>query len=99
MGPVKVRVLTLEPALGVPRITNADNKEEGTGAIWNFTAQLAGKPLAPMELSEPRTLTFAISDLRPLRQGRDLVRRVMNLEARIFAKVQKTPETTDEKTK
>jgi hypothetical protein len=81
-GPVKVRVLTLESDLGVPEITNADNGQGGTGAVWDFTAQLSGAPLASMKLSAVRTLSFQISDLRPLAQGKDFKTSLFNLDRR-----------------
>ena len=37
---MKIRVLTMESEIGVPEITNADNGQNGTGAVWNFSAEL-----------------------------------------------------------
>ena len=87
--PVKVRVLTLEAGLGVPRITNADNGESGTGAVWDFTKLVAGGTLAPMKLSEPRTLTFQLSDVRGIKPGKNFEYRLMNIDARVFSKLRK----------
>ena len=95
-GPVKVRVLTLESDLGVPEITNADNGEGGTGAVWDFTPQLSGAPLASMKLSAPRTLTFRVSDLRPLAQGKDFKFSLFNLDTRVFGKLHKEKFDKDE---
>ena len=53
-----MRVLTLESEIGVPEITNADNRENGTGAVWDFTPQLPGGKLPSMALSRQKTLTF-----------------------------------------
>lgn len=91
-APVKVRVLTLEPGLGVPRIMDADNGEEGTGAVWDFTPMIDGGSLASMQLSAPKTLTFHLTDLRGLRQGRDLEGGILNLDTRVFANLSKTEE-------
>jgi hypothetical protein len=88
-APIRARVLTLESQLGVPEITNADNGQHGTGAVWNFSSQLAGGKLASLKRSKPRTLTFHISDLRPLGQGKDLRTGVLSLDVRFFAKIQK----------
>ena len=89
-SPVKVRVLTLEAGLGVPRITDADNGEGGTGAVWDFTKLLPGGTLAPMKLSEPRTLSLQLSDLRALKPTRDYeMFRVLNIDARVFSKLHK----------
>ena len=85
-GPVKVRVLTLESEMGVPEITNADNGLTGTGAIWDFSQQVSGD-LTSMKVSEPKTLTFKVSDLRPLGQGKDFKYSFLNLDARVLAKL------------
>jgi hypothetical protein len=85
-GPLKVRVLTLESELGVAEITSADNGETGTGAVWDFSAQLPGGKLSSMSLSAPKTLTFRISNLRPLGQSRDFKYNVLNLDTRIYGR-------------
>ena len=94
-GPVKVRVLTLESDLGVPEITNADNGQDGTGAVWDFTPQLAGAPLASMKLSATRTLSFRVSDLRPLAQGKDFKASLFNLDAHVYGKLHKEKSDKD----
>ena len=88
-GPVKVRVMTLESELGVPEITNADNRENGTGAVWDFGPQLSEGRLPSMALSARKTLTFRMSDLRAIGQGRDLKIGLLNLDTRIFGKLRK----------
>jgi len=90
-----VRVVTLESDLGVAEITDADNGEHGTGAVWDFTPQLAGKPLESMKLSETRTLTFLLKDLRVLRPGRDFKRSLLTVDSHIYGKLHKIK---DEKT-
>jgi hypothetical protein len=65
-SPLKVRILSLESQLGIPQITNADNSQAGSGAVWDFTAQLPNGSLAPNELSSSRVLIFHLSDIRPL---------------------------------
>lgn len=97
VAPAKVRVLTLEPGLGVPRIADADNGETGTGAIWDFTDLIAAGTLAPMQRSQPRTLTFQLSDVRALSPGRDFKGAFMNLDTRVFAKLRKAAETDEKK--
>src|SRR5207248_1712158 len=37
VGPVKLRLRTLESQLGVPEVVGADNGERGTGATWDFS--------------------------------------------------------------
>jgi hypothetical protein len=95
-GPVKVRVLTLESDLGVPEITNADNGQSGTGAVWDFSSQLAGSPLASMKLSAPRTLIFRVSDLRPLAQGKDFKFSFLTLDTRVLGKLHKEKSEKEE---
>jgi hypothetical protein len=95
-GPVKVRVLTLESDLCVPEITNADNGQGGTGAVWDFTPQLSGAPLESMKLSAARTLSFRVSDLRPLAQGKDFKWNVLSLETRVLGKLHKVKSDKDE---
>ena len=100
-GPVKVRVLTLESELGIPEITNADNGQSGTGAVWDFTPQLSGKPLASMKESAARTLMVRVSDLRPLAQGKDFKPAFLTIEARVLGKLRevKTDDTADKNKK
>lgn len=88
-GPVKVRVLTLESDVGVPEITNANNGEPGTGAVWDFSTELSGGKLPSKALSTPKTLTFRLSRLRSLGQGRDFKFRLLNLDGRVFGKLRK----------
>ena len=70
-GPVKVRVIALRSELAVPKIVNADNGAGGPGAVWDFTSFLPDGGLAPGESSRVRPLVFALSDLRPFRQGQE----------------------------
>lgn len=94
-GPVKVRVLTLESQLGVPEITNADNHQNGTGAVWDFTAQLPDGTLPSMKPSAPKTLTFRIADVRTPHPGKDFKRGLLALDMRVLGKLRK--EKTDKR--
>jgi hypothetical protein len=95
-GPIKVRVLTLESALGVPEILNADNGEKGTGAVWDFSSTLSG-PLTTWQLAAPKTLTFKLSDIRPFGFGKELKTGMINIDAKVYGKIRKAKPTTDEK--
>jgi hypothetical protein len=86
-GLVKVRILTLESEYGVPEITNPDNGEHGTGAVWDFTKQIQGGTLGSMKLSEPKALSFRLTDVRPLRQGKDFKNILFNFETHIYGKL------------
>jgi BNR/Asp-box repeat len=87
--PMKMRVVNIESEIGVPEIGNADNTQNGTGAVWDFSSQLPEGGLAPMKLSAPKTLTFRIGDLRPLRQGKDFKFGFLSLDTSVFGKVRK----------
>jgi hypothetical protein len=87
-GPVKVRVLTLESQLGVAEITNADNGQNGTGAVWDFSSTLSG-PLESMKLGAPKTLTFRVTEVRQLSAGKDFKGGILNMETKVFGKIQK----------
>lgn len=87
--PLKVRVVSLESEFGVPEITNAGNGEKGTGAVWDFSSEVAAGKLESMGLSAPKTLTFRLSDLRPLRSGKDFRSDVVHLHARVYGKLRK----------
>jgi hypothetical protein len=89
LGPVKLRVLTLESQLGVPEITNADNGETGTGAVWDFTSDISGGKLGSLQRSTPKTLTFRVSDLRSVGQGQDFTAGIFTLDGHVYGKVQK----------
>ncbi len=88
-GPVKVRVLTLESEIGVPEIINADNGENGTGAVYDFSNVIPKGGLLSMKLSAPKTLTFRMSDLYPLGQGRDFRYSLLNLDVRVLGNIRK----------
>ena len=85
-GPVSVRSLTIESEFGIPEITNAENGEKGTGAVWNFTPQLSKGRLLPMEASRPKILTFRISDLRSLAEISEFMASVISLDLRVYGK-------------
>jgi hypothetical protein len=93
-GPVKVRVLTLESELGVPEITNADNGQSGTGAIWDFSSTVSG-PLESMKFGTPKTLTLRVTDIRPLAAGKDFKGGILNMDTKVFGKLQKEKSDKD----
>lgn len=86
VAPVKVRVLRLESQLGIPEILNTDNGENGTGAVWDFSPQLSGAVLAPGGVSSPRTLTFRITDIRPVEPGRRFRSGLVSLDTRVLGR-------------
>jgi hypothetical protein len=86
-GPLRVRVLSLASGSAVPEIIDADNHLQGPGAIWDFTASLAGERLGPGESTRPRRLRFRLTGLVPFQL--DQRRRLDNLisvEAKVLGK-------------
>jgi hypothetical protein len=53
-GPMKMRVLNMESEIEVPQITNADNDQNGTGEVWDFSSRLPEDKLDSMNLSAPK---------------------------------------------
>jgi len=88
VGPLKVRVIDLKSGLGVPQISNSDNGQYGTGAIWDFSSLIPGGKLNSLAHSEPKTLTFHLSGLRSLGQGRDFNPELFLMDSRVYGKVQ-----------
>ena len=67
-GPFTVRVVRIDSQLGIARVANADNGRGGEGAAWVYEsgpAGDAGTELKPGQHSAPRSLVFALHDLRP----------------------------------
>ena len=85
--PLKVRVTSLSSLLGVPSIVGAENGVAGVGAIWDFGATIPAAGLQPEATGAPRTLTFRLTDLRPIRLLREspgFTSRLVTFEARVF---------------
>jgi hypothetical protein len=85
-GPVKVRVLTLESEFGVPEVTNADNGEHGTGAVWDLSSLVPTGGLASLQASQPKTLTFKLTDVRGMGQGKNLRDNLLNIRSKTLGK-------------
>jgi hypothetical protein len=86
-GPVKVRVLTMESQMGVAEITNADNGERGTGAVFDFSGLMPGDTLGTKQLSQKKKLVFKLTDLRPFRQGKDWEGGLVSLGVKTLGKL------------
>jgi hypothetical protein len=99
VGPIKVRVLTLESGLGVPEIINADNGEHGTGAVWDFASTLPNESgsLTAMQSSAGKPLRFHLTDLRSFGAWRELKSNVMRMDTRVYGKVRKQSPKADDK--
>jgi hypothetical protein len=89
-GPLKLRVVTFASEIGIPEITNADNGEKGTGAVWDFSEQLPGGKLAPQQSSATKVLKFHLSDIYPLVPGdRSGYWGLLRLTGRVYGKAGK----------
>jgi hypothetical protein len=85
-GPIKVRAVMLQSALGVPEVVNADNGEKGEGAVWDFSSLLKANALKPNETSASRKLIFRLSNVQPFKEGTVYKYGLVSLQARIFGK-------------
>ena len=85
-GPVKIRVVRLESQVGVLEILNTDNGERGIGAVWDLTSLLRNGVLLPDSMSAGRELEFRLSDLQPLKSGRDYQKVLVDFEARVLGR-------------
>jgi hypothetical protein len=68
-GPLKARVISLRSDVGVPALGGTVNGLTGVGAMWDFTPLLKDGQLAANTKSDPMTIKFRLTDLRPLVQG------------------------------
>jgi hypothetical protein len=89
-APFKARVVMLRSDLGVPEIRNADNGRQGAGAVWDFTPFVKSGILKPDEQSEPKTLIFHLSNLKPFLQGKEFKFGLVNLNTVVLGKMEKT---------
>jgi len=88
-GPLRARVIALSSELGWPQVVNADNKQSGGGAIFDFGELLPQGSLGPDGVSEAKRLEFRISDPRPFRQGKEFKFGLLSLDARVLGKLEK----------
>ena len=89
IGPIKARVILLKSDIGIPEVLNADNKESGVGAVWDFTPLLKDNKLMPEERLKVKPLKFRLSDLRPIRPSKHYIIRFVSIQARVLGKVEK----------
>jgi hypothetical protein len=96
IAPLKARLVALRSPIGVPRVVAADNGIVGVGAIWDLSATLPNGRLLPGATGTTRTFTVRLSDLRPIRPGKDFVQSLLHFEARMYGRVSggaRQPET------
>ena len=86
-GPIKVRILSLRSALGVPELASGAGASEYGGLLLDYTDLISGGALAPDQASKPRHLQIRFSQLGPLRPREDLVgapRNWLDVNAKIY---------------
>ncbi len=88
-GPMKMRLINMSSAIGVPSPSNADNQVAQVGAVWDLSSLLKENTLKPDESSEVKQLTFHVSNPRPFFDGK-IVRTMdlLNFDVRILAPAQ-----------
>nr|MDQ3919493.1 glycoside hydrolase [Acidobacteriota bacterium] len=86
VGPVVLRAVGLQTGTAREvRVTNADNRREGAGAVWDFGGALPGGRLAAGALSGPKRLAFRLSGPLPLRDGDRFREFLLYLDVRALA--------------
>jgi hypothetical protein len=65
-GPMKLRIISIGSAYASAAAVGTENKLEGVGGIWDFTAQLSGGTLLPGSTSGVRRLTIKLTDPKPI---------------------------------
>lgn len=86
--PIKLRVVGLEAGSGTVQVVNADNRQSGTGAVWDFSGAVEGGLLNPGEKTRVKRFQFHLVGIHPFRRGTngyiptDLIR----LESKVLAK-------------
>ena len=87
--PLKVRVVQLTSQLGVPAIVGSESGGAGVGAIWDFGRTVPAAGLAPDSATATRTLTFRLTDIRPLqlvRQSPGFTSGLVHFAVNVFGK-------------
>ena len=86
-APLKARVISMSSQLGVPSVAGAANGVTTTGAILDFSNAIPARGLMPDSATAPQTLTFRLTDVRPLRisrQGGGLPSGLVRFAVRVF---------------
>jgi hypothetical protein len=93
-APLKVRVIDARSPLGALRVLDADNKQAGAGAVWDFSPLVKNGTLNAGETSSRRTLRFQLANPRPFRQGTQFKFSLLDVQARVLARApEKRPPT------
>ena len=84
-GRLKLRVIALRSELGEPQILNADNGQNGIGAVWNFDQEIK-----PGENSPDKLFRFRILNPRDFRQGNHFKSTFVVMDVRVLGQKHKT---------
>lgn len=94
-GPLKMRALGFRQrdslgdfAVGTPEVIGAGTGEDRRKGLFilDLTGLMQDNRLRPGELTQARRLTFRLSNVQPLRQGKRINRRLVSFDARILAR-------------
>ena len=83
-GRLKLRVIALRSELGEPQILNADNGQNGIGAVWNFDQEIK-----PGENSPDKLFRFRILNPRDFRQGNHFKSTFVVMDVRVLGQKHK----------
>lgn len=86
-GPLRLRVMALRSELGEPQIVNADNGQNGIGAVWNFDMEIQ-----PGESSPNKMFRFRILNPREFRQGNHFKSTFVVMDVRVLGQRHNTPD-------
>ena len=84
-GPLRLRVISLRSELGEPKILNADNGQDGTGAVWSFS-----KDIKPGESSPSKLIRFQILNPQDFRQENHFKSTFVSMDVRVLGQKRKT---------
>jgi hypothetical protein len=87
--PIKMRIINLESDVGILKVVNSDNMQNGIGAIFDFTDYLSNNQLKPKEKSKVKKLIFRLEDVRPLWQNNKFRYGIIKVDAKVLGKLKK----------
>jgi hypothetical protein len=70
-APIKLRVVNLNTSSRAIEVVNADNHQNGTGAVWDFSGLVQNGVLQPGERTGAKRFVLHIADFRPFRRQKD----------------------------
>jgi hypothetical protein len=83
-GPLTLRVLNVGSQIGVAQLVTAGSARSEEGIAVPLASSGAGKRIEPKAYSDPFQLTFKLSAMRPLREGRTLRFGLVDMSAKLL---------------